>query len=54
MRFKILCSRCERVKSVAGRVWAFRLRNSTPNDKGLYLGWNCDHCADHIECGADY
>ncbi len=54
MRFIIYCSRCERTIRVAGRIWTHRLRYSTQDDKGRYLGWNCDRCADHIECGADY
>lgn len=54
MRFKIFCGRCERVISVTGRVWAHRLRWSKRNDKGQYLGWHCDRCADAVECGADY
>lgn len=54
MTFRIQCGRCGRVVRVAGKVWQFRLRHSARNDKGHYLGWNCDTCADAIECRADY
>lgn len=51
---KILCSGCGRAVSVAGRVWAFRLRHNKKNEKGQHLGWNCDRCADNIEYGGGY
>ncbi len=54
MRFKILCSGCGNVVSVAGKIWAFRLRHSRRNENGHFIGWNCDRCADAIESGSDY
>lgn len=51
---KILCGRCGRVIAIYGRVWQFRLRHSKKDEKGHYLGWNCDRCADAIERGGDY
>ena len=53
MRFTILCSRCGRIVSVAGKIWAFRLRHSDKNAKGHYLGWHCNRCAEAIECGTN-
>lgn len=52
----ILCSRCDRIIKVAGVVWGHRLRfpYAKKNNKGDYLGWNCDRCADAIEMGLDY
>ncbi len=53
---KILCSRCERIVKVAGNIWGHRLRfpYATKNDRGQYLGWHCDACADAVERGEDY
>ena len=53
---KILCSRCGRVVRVFGFIWGHRLRfpNAKKDDKGYYLGWHCDTCADAIERGSDY
>jgi len=51
---KIRCDRCGRAVSVGGRVWGHRLRNSERNNRGEYLGWNCDNCADEIEMGIDW
>ena len=53
---RILCSRCGRTVKVAGFVWKHRLRfpYAKQDDKGRYLGWHCDGCADAIERGDDY
>jgi len=48
---KIFCSRCQKVINVFGKIWTFRLRNSKQDEKGNYIGWNCDNCADMIENG---
>lgn len=49
--FKIWCSSCERTVTVYGKIWAFRLRHSEQDDKGRFLGWRCDSCADLMERG---
>ena len=54
MKFKIFCSRCNRTVQVSGRIWAFRLRHARKDEKGRYLGWHCDRCADAIEYGGGY
>ena len=51
---KIRCSTCGKVVNVgSGFVWTHRLRNSEKDEKGNYLGWNCNWCADRIESGED-
>ena len=48
---KIYCEGCDQVIRVYGKIWEHRLRYAHQDEKGNYLGWNCDSCADTIESG---
>jgi len=59
----IQCGMCGRIVEVGGAVWKSRLRTSktevvkdpeTGKMVRVYLGWNCDRCADAIEGGYAY